>query len=401
MKLSLPSVTPCCVCNEEAALYEMSRNRYSVDSDIFDPIFFGVERTNKQQYYTIQTKRVLATTSPNDMQICLGCEHKLKQKSIPKNALANGLDVGDVPDQLQGLSYQEQRMISIYVCCTTIVRMERSNTSQAGTIGGIAYVMNDLTSYCNTLPRPPSNLDIVYIRTTRALMEGTNPMVGIRTYEIRPYRIQNALIWLKTHNPLYFNIILDFTLLQEWATSQPLIKDFDADPLSDNSMPHNESDIGECPNTSCTEVLLDSLDVGDIVKDVSFLLPSSINDNMIPTPVSSAKVIMKDIPKLGYVKPFEDEYFWEKAFPWLFPYGIGGPTKNSRRLPLSDVEYDRHLMRESSRRFSTSFAWLAARYRYRTCQSSSHLAYVASTCTHNRVPTASDLQNLHHHTQNG
>ena len=39
MKLCQPENIPCAICNEEAAIFEMSQNTYQLDSSLFDIIF--------------------------------------------------------------------------------------------------------------------------------------------------------------------------------------------------------------------------------------------------------------------------------------------------------------------------------------------------------------------------
>ena len=151
MKLSQPANIPCAVCNEEAAIFEMSQNSYQLDSSLFNIIFPDNEnRVGRETILLSQTQRnrYLSTNDFDKIKICLVCEKELKKKKLPKLALRNRLDFGIVPEELKDLSPQEHRMISIYVCSTTIVRMQRTDTSQLGSIGGIAYVMNDLATYC-------------------------------------------------------------------------------------------------------------------------------------------------------------------------------------------------------------------------------------------------------------
>ena len=405
MKLCQPANVPCAVCDEEVAEFEMSQHRYQLNSTLFDAIFTDNTDRNERESILLTTNlrnRYLSTTNFHLIKICLCCEKELKNKRIPKNSLSNNLDFGLVPNELKGLSPQEQQMISIYVCSTTIVRMQRTDTSQLGTIGGIAYVMNDLATYCKTLPRPPEDLGIVYIRVLKPMLNGNDAIKSMWTFEIRPYKIREALLWLKANNPLYRDVNLNFDLLDSWATNSILdlnIRDVEVDMAMSSD---DDRIIGNIEENLSREVLLENFDVTDSIKEVSLQLPSTSSILYPPhKTLPKDKVFMNDAPKKMFVKPYEDERFFEKAFPWLFPYGDGGPSNLLRPRKLSNAEYDAHTMRESSRRFSHCPIWMATRYRYRTNEACSYLAQHASANNLQRDITVRDLRELQEHTENG
>jgi hypothetical protein len=91
--------------------------------------------------------------------------------------------------------------------------------------------------------------------------------------------------------------------------------------------PNDKNDVSQAEENLSREVLLENFDIDDSIKDVSTQLPSAHNSIHSPNTTSpKSKVFMTDVPKKMFVKPYEDERFFEKAFLWLFPYGDGGPT---------------------------------------------------------------------------
>ena len=48
------------------------------------------------------------------IQICTSCANCLTHRQLPPLALANGLEVGRVPAELQGLTWAEQRLLAVY-----------------------------------------------------------------------------------------------------------------------------------------------------------------------------------------------------------------------------------------------------------------------------------------------
>jgi hypothetical protein len=221
---SIPSRTPCCVCNEVVTSGEMSKIVYDKKAPLFDPLFPGTNRSQRN-YNTVNSKKVLACTDSEGLRVCKRCENKLRTKKIPIMALKNGLDFGEVPQELQNLTMTEQRMISICNSITTFVKIGHGATSQMATIGGIAYLTNDITEYTKILPRPPSLSRIVYIRILKNIRAGESGPRSYTKFEIRPDNIRNALNWLKANNPLYADIKLDFRYLDDWASEEVVVHD--------------------------------------------------------------------------------------------------------------------------------------------------------------------------------
>ena len=78
---------------------------------------------------------------------------------------------------------------------------------------------------------------------------------------------------------------------------------------------------------------------------------------------------------------------------------LDNQLSDKRPIPLTDEEYDRHVMRHSNRSFSQDFQFLACRYRMKTRKSASRVAYVASS-QHDQ-PTAGDIRQAASHAEGG
>jgi len=398
---SIPCKTPCCVCNEVVTIGEMSKIVYDHRAALFDPLFPSRDRSQRSNN-SVHAKKVLTCTDSERLRVCKKCEKKLRAKKVPTTALKNGLDFGEVPQELQNLSMTEQRMISICNSITTFVKIGHGATSQMATIGGIAYLTNDITEYSRILPRPPSSSRIVYIRILKNVTAGES---GPRTYtkfEIRPDKIRNALYWLKANNPLYADVTLDFRYLEDWASTEAVVHDIIEDASlpevlqshkSDNETNGEKKDECSCASRQVHEVLIEDTDCGDAVKELAERL--SIKHK------SSTPVEFEGLTNSQFVKPYEVERFWEKSFPALFPFGRAGPQHDplERENVINDTEYDKHVLKESSRRFSQNMMWMASRYRYRTSRDASSVAYAASL--HEKTPTAGDIRQVSTHSSNG
>ena len=85
--------------------------------------------------------------------------------------------------------------------------------------------------------------------------------------------------------------------------------------------------------------------------------------------------MISNMPHLQYVKTHTVKCFYMKAFPHLFPYGVGKPPEdydcktewNNSESPhyrnyISTKAYDRHMLLKRRQYFATDFPWLFARY---------------------------------------
>jgi hypothetical protein len=109
----------------------------------------------------------------------------------------------------------------------------------------------------------------------------------------------------------------------------------------------------------------------------------------------------------AYVAYYTVPFYWELSYPYLFPYGRGGPDDNiseKRRRPLTDAQYDLHVLLEASQRFVNVMPWLCGRYRYRTSRSCNRVAYMGGRygdLNDDRVPTVSEMNNVAEFSQAG
>lgn len=74
---------------------------------------------------------------------------------------------------------------------------------------------NDVGKWYRVLPVHPLETQIlqVYIHNKKDLSELPE---GYDAFKLHPYKVKAALRWLKTHNPLYAEIDIDFTEFDRW-----------------------------------------------------------------------------------------------------------------------------------------------------------------------------------------
>ena len=116
------------------------------------------------------------------------------------------MDPGEVPDELKGLTEIEEMLIAQVFTVMTVYRLRGG---QNGYRGNVINFPQDIQEFTNRLPRHPSTLDVLVVRR----QSGSNS-TSFRDFNVRRSKVANALIWLKSNNRYYKDIIIDTETLQ-------------------------------------------------------------------------------------------------------------------------------------------------------------------------------------------
>ncbi|KAF5331245.1 hypothetical protein D9611_013149 [Ephemerocybe angulata] len=161
------------------------------------------------------------------VHVCPECFARLKAGKRPRLSLANGLWVGRVPPELENLTLPERLLISLYFPVAYVVKLypsgrrslnwnqDRLNSGLKGNVSTYKLDQQQISDMVGlTMPPPPSLLSstiaISYIGINN-LPKWTLP----GTFRVRRHRVARALQWLKANNPLYSNIEISETRLEE------------------------------------------------------------------------------------------------------------------------------------------------------------------------------------------
>ncbi|KAJ7740120.1 hypothetical protein B0H16DRAFT_1664507 [Mycena metata] len=205
--------------------------------------------------------------------------------------------------------------------------------AQRGVRGHIIVYPQRPSAIAQTLP--PSITDVttpicvVFVGskppTSEWLREKAKPLI------VRKERVLNALNWLKTHNHLYRDVVIDQTELD--ALPQEAVLPF-----------HIQHVI---PNTG---IDVTTSDYSVVVTDVDGNAPSN--------ELRSAALRHLRKPGSNYIEiphdpnpanEFANPHLFPMMYPTLFPYGLGGLEDKSRRTPLGFKRHIKHLFNLADR----------------------------------------------------
>ena len=96
--------------------------------------------------------------APNCSGVCHTCIASLEKKKLPTLALANGLWVGEIPDELQDLTYAEQLLIARVCHNRCIVKVSFGMHKMHA--NAISF-SNPMPKIYNVLPPPIEEMDEV------------------------------------------------------------------------------------------------------------------------------------------------------------------------------------------------------------------------------------------------
>jgi hypothetical protein len=292
---------------------------------------------------------------PKCNSVCLTCMSSLRKGKRPKLALANGMWVGEVPKELQGLTFPEQMLIAKVRHNRCLVRVSSGRAKLVA--NAIAFPVPVVKIY-HSLPPPIEELDevlaIMFIGSTAL----TDEKMKRTPMTVRRNKVANALEWLKLNHADYRDLEISKENLEQYPLNGvPVYVDFrqvseNADPTAklptEMSVNDNESSIatedGECPfvvngltGTEYLNMPLKALKA----KTLSFL------DNG----GKMLKVGQGEEPANSRGNP----HLYPQMFPWLFPYGLGSIAQERHTRVISEVLMKRRLLMHHDKRFQRDF----------------------------------------------
>jgi hypothetical protein len=240
----------------------------------------------------------------------------------------------DVPEVLKVLREGEKlliQQISVYV------PLHHLSYGQLGAKGHIVSFPQDISEVCTVLPRLPKDVSTIKVVKYFKLPEGD---VASKSFSIRRKHVLDALYWLKKHNVHYHNIEIKEENLS-WIDNgceQELPASFEQHIQEGELDSTSRDDRG--PAQEQVAVVTDTnLDVEQCfgnISDFNNHLPKDKDSEVVESILEAERVGRTVASQASaqsihfpYVSPqpiceYTERFIFEKAFPWLFPGGVGG-----------------------------------------------------------------------------
>jgi hypothetical protein len=281
-------------------------------------------------------------------QICSECASSLEKGKIPRYALANNLWIGDIPHELQGLSFAETMMIARIRHNKCLVRVSSGWSKMTSNV--IMY-SNPTVKVYHALPPPKEELDDVLAFIFTGPAQPTDEDFKRSPMLVRRQKVLKALEWLKLNHRDY----ADLQISRQNLASYPLegvpvnviFKKTSGDSNREAStMSVYDDDVeegtshGPCPITVHG---LSGTDYGTATIDILKARALSHLEN-------EGKILAighDSCPQSMYDNP----QAYPQMFPWLFPYGFGGIGQPSLKNKISELQHKRLLLMYHDKRF--------------------------------------------------
>ncbi|KAH9831729.1 uncharacterized protein C8Q71DRAFT_798816 [Rhodofomes roseus] len=244
---------------------------------------------------------------PKSSHVCQNCKMTLDNGTAPQQALANGLWIGGT-------------------CARTLISRVNHNRCVVRVKGSLQICHTiPMPKVYNALPPSPEELDevlaYIYIGPTKPLAKEHHrtPLL------VRHNKVANALEWLKLNHIDYADLTISYKNLNMYSEdSPPVIVDYHP---------------------------------GDGGKDEEAKAANDTDDNE-GTTEGPCPFVVHGLMSTNALRAYALQYFKNKKnmalaamFPWLFPYGLGGPGNARGYAKVSEAERKHQLLMYHDKRF--------------------------------------------------
>ena len=304
-------------------------------------------------------------------QLCHRCISSLSKNKLPRLAIANLNVLGPVPPGLKAVTMVEEMLIARCRAKQCIVKLQdhRSDislpSSQRGFKGHVIVYPQRVEELSNVLPPPVDEvvhpMCVMFIGSTLPsqswLKDKAYPLV------VRREVVRENLIWLKAHNPLYRDIVINEERLQELPADGLLSYKIEHIQPTDDAY-----ELGSRYDTNPSPEATGTASASDETSSIQFsnVVITDIEANASPKDLKAAAlrhykrggsflaVPHEPIP----VNEFFNPTMLPMMYPTLFPYGIGGVEDKRRTNTISFENHVRHFLSLADRRFQEHYSFM-------------------------------------------
>ena len=359
MKNFCESFTPVKVEEEGCAVCAQSSNRAEMtplsnyDLSPLKMTDLGVTRRTRKTAKQIVTEIPGPVLVSDLKQVCSTCRVDLEAGKMPPLALANGLWIGEVPDELKCLSYAEKLVISRVRYNRCVVHVSIDGSLNRKMKGNAVLFRNPTVEIYDKLPPRKADLDQVLAIQFTGPAQPTKEDIRRVPLLVRRNKIANALEWLKLNHSDYIDLIIDNEALNEYPDEDLAVpfqytasRDNDHIKAPETSSLHNTeghdgTETGPCP------IAVHGLS-GDTLANLSSI---DIKARAIQHLRSGGKFLeVRHSSEMESI--YNNPQLYPRIFPWLFPYGLGG-IGCAKTKRISEAKHKEWLLLYHDKRFQT------------------------------------------------
>eukprot|EP00111_Clytia_hemisphaerica_P014081 TCONS_00041443-protein len=317
----------CVICNRlmyRVSVILFNENKYhDVDEDVF-------------------SYRVLSFD--NKEYICKTCDKKLLKKKVPPQAVANALQITNLPERFSDIRKLEKIIIAKRLLFKRITIMSKGQAPKMK--GAICNVPIKADDICNILPRGMDNNGVVRVALKKKMSFKSN----VYFEPVRPQFVREVLIYFKNNNPLYSDIKINLDSIP--ACWIDIINNDDQDETDDEIDFVREGESKETKPAENEEEEDNPLDHLRVPASETVLVPELpyqvIDDSNVTIAPGEDK---KPLPIIC------DEDCEMLAHPHLFPTGESG-YNHERDEKLSPTRYFNQRLLNYSLKFSSDSGYI-------------------------------------------
>jgi hypothetical protein len=150
--------------------------------------------------------------------ICIPCKDKVKQRKMSKFALARGLWIGEIPDELQQLSFTEKLLIGRVRHNRCVVRVAKGMHKMIANAVAFEHPMQKIYT---VLPPPIEEMDEVLAFIFTGPCQPTEDDFHRIPLLVRRNKVAKALEWLKLNHKDYADLEISYKNLESYPEDSP------------------------------------------------------------------------------------------------------------------------------------------------------------------------------------
>ena len=305
--------------------------------------------------------------------VCDSCLKYTSRSKMPPNAMANGLWLGDIPADLQDLTWAEQLLISKVRMNRFVVRVGSGRKKLNAHV--IAFE-SPVAKVYKALPPPIKELDEIFAVILVGPVRPSEDLYNHMPILVRRNKVGRALRWLKTNNYQYKDLEISDQNLSEYPDK--------GIPVSIQSIKADSSKIAEATSVNDIEEE-DGVTEGECPYVVNGLIG---NDLEVKSYQRLKAIALAHLHSGGKVlaighgeepqSMFNNPDLYPMMFPWLFPYGHGGIGNSHISVRISSEKQKKHYLLYHDKRFQLDRLFPLVAFSHEQVKSATSAGFIVS-----------------------